>query len=136
MQTVEAQRVEPAVEKPLLSEEKQAVGRSARVAVACRGVRKLEQAKSSRATMIEVQEATEPLPTLDRAVVVFGSGLGVDQPVAQPLVMSLSVVVLNKLPNDEPEVRLAEGDDVIETLASNRSDEALGEGIEIRTAGR
>jgi hypothetical protein len=85
--------------------------------------------------MIEVQEPTEPLATLDRAVVVSREGLGIDQLVAETLMMSLGIVVLDELPNDQPKVSLAEGDDVIETLAPNGADEALGKSIQIRALG-
>jgi hypothetical protein len=37
--------------------------------------------------------------------------------------MSLGIVVLDELSNDESKVRLAEGDDAVETLASNGSNE-------------
>lgn len=49
--------------------------------------------------------------------------------------MTLGIVVLDELPNDQPKVSLAEGDDVIETLALNGADEALGKRIQIRALG-
>lgn len=84
--------------------------------------------------MIEVQESTEPLRGLDRAVVVPESRFGIDQRVAEPLMMTLSVVVFDELLNDQPEMLLSQGDDVIETLSPNGSDEALRESFDARVA--
>jgi hypothetical protein len=81
--------------------------------------------------MIALQEPSKPLATLDRVIVIDRHRFGSEQAVAEPLVMSLGVVVLDKLPDAQPEMLLAEGDDVVETLASNGSDKALGKGIEI-----
>lgn len=86
--------------------------------------------------MIEVEEPSEPLKSLDRAIVVFGDRFWNDEAVAQALVGPLSVVVLDVLLDDEPEVRNAERDDVVEAFASNGADEALSVGVEIGTAGR
>lgn len=69
--------------------------------------------------MIEVQESSEPLATLDRPVVVHREGFGFERTVAHPLVVPFRVVVLNILPNHEPKMLLTKRDDVIETLATN-----------------
>ena len=45
--------------------------------------------------------------------------------------MTFGIVVLDKFPNDQPKVGLAEGDDVVEAFASNGADEAFRKGIQI-----
>lgn len=66
----------------------------------------------------------------------FGDRSGLDELVVQSLVMTLSVVVLDELANDEPKVRFAEGDDVVEAFASSGSNEALGKCVQIGAMGR
>ncbi len=104
--------------------------------IAPRPVRKLERANSSCAATIGVQESAETLRALDRAIVVFGDGSGVDQRVAESLMMTLSVVVFDELPNDQPKVSLSQWYVMVEAFASNRADEALSKGVEIRTSRR
>lgn len=50
--------------------------------------------------------------------------------------VTLSVVVFDELLDDESAVSLAQGDDVVETLATDGANEALGEGVEIWAVGR
>ncbi len=53
--------------------------------------------------------------------------------VVESLMVSLAMVMLDVLVDDEAQMTLAEWDDSIETLLLDRPDEPLGIGIEIGT---
>ena len=55
--------------------------------------------------------------------------------VVESLMVSLAMVMLDVLVDDEAQMTLAEWDDSIETLLLDRPDEPLGIGIEIGTGG-
>ena len=56
--------------------------------------------------------------------------------VVEPLVISLTLIMLDVLVNDEPQMPLAERDDTMEALLFDRPDEPLGIGVEIRALRR
>ena len=56
--------------------------------------------------------------------------------VVESLVVSLTMVLLDVLVNDEAQMPLAEQDDTMEALFFDRPDEPLGIGVEIRTLRR
>ena len=56
--------------------------------------------------------------------------------VVESLVVSLTMVMLDVLVNDEAQMPLAERDDAMETLLFDRPDEPLGIGVEIRALRR
>ena len=89
--------------------------------------------------MIERKQPTEPLTPPDRECgVVIGDAdvrPGLNQPVAQPLVIPLGVIMSDILGEDGPQMPLTKGDDVAETLGACRSDPTLHERIQIRTSG-
>lgn len=69
--------------------------------------------------MTEVQEPSEPPTTSDRAVVVRWERLGGVQSIAESLVMAFPIVVRGNLSNDQAEMVLADGNDVIGSFAAN-----------------
>ena len=56
--------------------------------------------------------------------------------VVESLVVSLTLIMLGVLVNDEPQMPLAERDDTMEALLFDRPDEPLGIGVEIRALRR
>jgi hypothetical protein len=90
--------------------------------------------------MIERKQPTQPLTPADRECgVVIGDAdvrPGLNQPVAQPLVIPLGVIMSDILGEDGPQMPLTKGDDVAETLGACRSDPTLLERIQVRTSGR
>jgi len=80
--------------------------------------------------MVELQHASQTLPTLHWTFKVHGSGESYEL-VAQALMGPLLVVVVDELPQSLPEMGLAERDDLVEALRLDGEDEALGEGIEV-----
>ena len=56
--------------------------------------------------------------------------------VVESLVVSLTLIMLDVLVNDEPQMPLAERDDTMEALLFDRPDEPLGIGVEIRALRR
>jgi len=85
--------------------------------------------------MVGLQHASQALPALYWTFKVHGSG-GSYEPVAQPLMGPLLVVVVDELPQSLPEMGLAERDDLVEALELDGEDEALGEGVEVGAVGR
>ena len=56
--------------------------------------------------------------------------------VVESLVVSLTLIMLDVLVNDEPQMPLAKRDDTMEALLVDRPDEPLGRGVEIRALRR
>lgn len=83
--------------------------------------------------MIEVEQTPQPLASLHgaSAVIVRLQAQRRDESIADTLVVSLSVVVLDKLGNEHAKMPLTERDDAAQTLAANGSNEALGVSVEI-----
>ena len=69
-------------------------------------------------------------------VVVYRTGLWIDEFAVQPLVGSLGVVMCDVFSNGQPKVGFTKGNDVIETLTPDGSDESFGESIQVGTVGR
>lgn len=80
--------------------------------------------------MVRAEDAAEPLPGLDGDR-RLGLSLPVDQPVAQSLVVPLQVVVGGVLLDRQPQVPLADGDNLREALLLDRPDKPLGVGVEV-----
>ena len=78
--------------------------------------------------MIEAQEATKALFTLDRSDSIVVGGWD-DKEAAEALVRSLEVVVGDVLANSETQVSLADQDEPVEALGLDRQNESLGEGV-------
>ncbi len=84
----------------------------------------------SRGAVVRPEDAAELLPGLD-ARRRLHRGLTIDQPVARPLVVPLQVRMGRVLLDCQPEVPLADGDDLGEALLLDRPDEPLGVGAEV-----
>jgi len=96
--------------------------------------------KSSCIAMIEVEQSTKPLTSLDVSDGAFCGALGRrrqrKQAVADALVISFQLIVLDVLGNELSEVPLTERNDAGETLTADGSDEALSESVEVGAPGR
>jgi hypothetical protein len=88
--------------------------------------------------MIEVEQATEPFASADRATAVIGGchERRAEESIADALVVAFQIVVPNVLGDDESEMPLAKWDDAAQALTTNRANEALSVSIEIRASGR
>ena len=86
--------------------------------------------------MVVVKHATEALSAHDAAACGCVVVRCHDELVAERLMRPLSVIVLDVLLNDLPQVAFAQRNDTRETLAPNRADPALRVGVEIWTARR
>jgi hypothetical protein len=66
--------------------------------------------KSRHLTMVIPEQPSKPLTADDRRVIARGGRRGrpLDQPVAESLMIPFSIIVLDVLADDFPEVRLAE----------------------------
>ncbi len=84
-----------------------------------------------RLAMVEAQQPAESFTPRHRRVVVGGCGEWRDQPVVEPLVVALHVIMLDELADSEAEVPLTERDQPVQALALDGQHEALGEGVEI-----
>ena len=84
---------------------------------------------SRRFPVVVLQDPTESLPALDRPI---GVGVGRqrgEQLVAQPLVVSFSVIMHDVLREKVAEMSLAEGNDAMQALGLHGSHEAFGESV-------
>ena len=77
-------------------------------------VPKLERRLSS--PRVVAQHSSEPLSTLDRATTAETIVALIDQSVANPLVVSLTVIVLDVFANDSPKMTFAERNHLADTL--------------------
>jgi len=80
--------------------------------------------------MVELQHASQALPTLHWTFEVHGSG-GIYELVAQALMGPLLMVVVDELPQGLPEMGFAEGDDLVEAFGLDGEDKALSESVEV-----
>jgi len=96
--------------------------------------------KSSCIAMIEVEQSTKPLTSLDVSDGAFCGAFGRrrqrKQAVADALVISFQLIVLDVLGNELSEVPLTERNDAGETLTADGADEALSESVEVGAPGR
>jgi hypothetical protein len=81
--------------------------------------------------MVEAQQTTEAVSPRHRCVVVGGCGERRDQPVVEPLVIALEMVVLYQLVDGETKMSLAERSQLVQALTLDRQHETFGESIQI-----
>jgi hypothetical protein len=81
--------------------------------------------------VIEAQQPAKAFAAVDRSVAVSGGGR-FEQAVVEGLVRALGVVVRRILAQHVAQMACAEGDHLVEALAADRADEALGERLQIR----
>ena len=89
-----------------------------------------------RGPFVVAKQAAEPLMAFNRAAAAEATSTSIYQAIAQPLVISLAVVVLDVLPNDLPQMALSEWDHLGHALRLRRPNEPFGVGVQIRTARR
>jgi len=99
-------------------------------------VPKLGCSKSRCLAMVVAQGSTKALTTFDWPDGGTLQYLGRDQSIAETLVISLTVVVLNILGDDLAQVPFTERDHLAQTLLPDRAHEALSERIEVRASSR
>jgi len=87
-------------------------------------------------SMVEAQHSAESLYALDGVRHRFGTIIGLDQSIIEPLMIPLPVIVGGVLASGLSQRSFAEEDHPIETLILDRPDESLGVGVQVgRTAG-
>ncbi len=88
--------------------------------------------------MIEVEQTAEPFAPADGAGAVLDGRRRrrSDESIADALVVALEIVVHDIFGDEESEMPLAKRNHAAQTLASNGSDEALREGVEVRAPRR
>ena len=89
---------------------------------------------SGRSSIIVVQPSTETFPALDRACVYEVVWVRLNQAVAQPLVVSLAVIMSCEVLNGCPQRTFPEQDQPFEAGLLDAAHEALGVGIQIWTS--
>ena len=87
--------------------------------------------------MVEAQHPAEPLGAFDGARCRFGTVRRLDQPIVDPLMIPLPMIMSGVLANGLSQRPFAEEDHSIETLILDRPDESLGVGVQVgRTVGQ
>jgi hypothetical protein len=81
----------------------------------------------------KAEKSIETLAAENPAVAVRG-WRACDQPVLQPLMVSLAVVVRQELRDRSPQMALAQRHQSIEAFTLDRQDEPLGERVEVRAS--
>jgi hypothetical protein len=89
---------------------------------------KARRARSSRLSVIVVEQAAKSLTSNDPAIRVLGLQSALDEPIFEALVISLSVVVFDEIRDRPSKMSLAEQNDSIEALTPDRQDESLRQG--------
>jgi hypothetical protein len=85
-------------------------------------------------TIVVIQYSAQPLAALNRST-VRGTGLSLyDEPVPQPLVVPLVVIVHHEFVEALPQRAFSEQDQALEAGFLDGSDKALSVGIQIRRA--
>ena len=84
--------------------------------------------------MVEAQHPTEPLGTFDGAEWRFGAFDRFDQPIVDPLVIPLPMIMSGVLASDLSQRSFSEEDHSTEALILDRSDESLGVGVQVGRA--
>jgi hypothetical protein len=84
--------------------------------------------------MIGAQHPAEPLGALDGARRRFGTATRLDQPIVDPLMVPLPMIMSGVLASSSSQRPFAEEDHLAETLILDRSDESLGIGVQVRRA--
>ena len=81
--------------------------------------------------MVEAQHPAEPLGAFDGGPCRFGAVGRIDQPIIDPLMVPLPMIVSGILASGLPQRPFAEEDHSIETLILDRPDESLGVGVQV-----
>ncbi len=84
--------------------------------------------------MVETEHSSEPLGAFDDARKGFGANGRLDQPIVDPLMIPLPVIVRGVLASGLSQRPFAEEHHPIETLILDRPDEALGVGVQVGRA--
>ena len=82
------------------------------------------------------EQSAEALTPLHVGVRAYRRWRSLQELVVESLVVSLTMVMLDVLVDDEAQMSLAERDDTMDALFFDRQDEPLGIGVEIRTLRR
>ncbi len=82
--------------------------------------------------MVETQQPAESLNTSNSAEIRFGAATGLDQAVAETLMIPFRVIMGNEIAGSPADRPFTEEDHSVETLVFDRSDKSLGVGILIR----
>jgi hypothetical protein len=88
--------------------------------------------RSRGGAVVVVQHATQALAPLDASRGHKATRLWNDQPIAQPLVIALRVVMGDKVVNNCPQRLLSKQDHPLQARFLDRPQESLGVGIQIR----
>ena len=102
-------------------------------------LRAADRATRSRGLgVVVLEESAKPHSAEDASATTtnFGTTLGIDAPVAEPLVNAFLVVVDDVLGDRALKMPLAEGNDPVETLAADRAHPALAVGVQVRASAR
>ena len=91
------------------------------------------QPRLRRVPVVSLQQATQALAALDRAIPRRRCVRFRRPTVVQPLVRALQVVMLDVLLDDVPNLALAEENDLVQALSLGGSYPRLAEGIQVRT---
>ena len=86
--------------------------------------------------VVIVEAAAEPLLPLNSSIGFPRCCDGDDQLIAQPLVISLRMIVSKKLVNSSPQGIFAEEDHSLQAFFLDRPDESFGEGVQVWRPGR
>ena|SRR5437879_3205147 len=86
---------------------------------------------SGRLTIIVVQQSAQPLAAPDRSRATGVRLFLHDEPVAQPLVVPLAMIMHNKFVDGLPQTAFSEQDHPLQAGFLDGSDKARGVGIEI-----
>ncbi len=81
--------------------------------------------------MVETKHPAKPLGALDGARRRFDAVTRLDQPIVDPLMIPLPVIVSGVLASGLSQRPFAEEDHSIETLLLDRPDESLGVGVQV-----
>ncbi len=81
--------------------------------------------------MVEAQHSAEPLDALDNTESRFVTTSRLDQPIIDPLVIPLPVIMSGVLASRFPKRPFSEEDHPVEALVLDRSDETLRVGVQV-----
>ena len=81
---------------------------------------------SGGCTVVVAQHAAQALASLNRAGVSKMTCLGKDEPIRQPLVIALAMIMRNEIPNGGPQRFLSEQDHPLQTGFFDAPHESFG----------
>ena len=92
--------------------------------------------RSSRLAMVEIEQTAESLPFFDLARLMHGFSAGNGDDVVDPLMRPFLVIMGHVFVEDVLERFFSEKDHLVQALGFDGADPTLGEGVQIRAAGR